>query len=138
MKKKDFSTPLRFGRNDRQPLPDFVFHVALADDMRWQRLLRAHLSILKEFGVVAFDVLAKELVVLGVMTRNVIIYNEFEFLELKQVLHRELERGGAVAASSMVWHRAHGVFQRPHRLDDRVYHQFWALKITAEDVKASQ
>ena len=88
-----------------------MLHVALADDMRRQRLLRAHLSILKEFGVVAFDVLAKKLVVLGVMTRNVIIYNEFEFLELKQVLHRELERGGSVAASGMVWHSTNSWFQ---------------------------
>jgi len=100
-----------------------VLYIALADDMRRQCLRRAHFPVFEEFGVVAFDVLAKELVVLGVMTRNVIIYNEFEFLELEQILHRELERGGTVAASSMVWHRAHGVFQRPHRLDDRVYHQ---------------
>lgn len=123
------------GRNARQPLPDFVFHVALADDVRRQCLLRAHLSILKELGVVAFDVLAKELVVLGVMTRNVIIYNEFEFLKLEQVLHRELERGGSVAASGVVLHRTDSRFQRLHRLDNGVYHQLRTLKITAKDVK---
>ena len=115
-----------------------MLHVALADDVRWQRLLRAHFAVFEELGVVTFDVLAKELVVLGVMTRNIVTNNEFEFLELKQVLHCELERGGAVAASGVVRHSSDSWFQRFHRLNDGVNHQLRTLKIAAKDVKTSQ
>ena len=115
-----------------------MFYVALADDVRRQCLLRTHFAVFEQFGIISLNILAKELVVLGVMTRNVVIYNEFEFLELEQVLHRELERGGSVAASGVVWHRTDSRFQRLHRLDNGVYHQLRTWKIAAKDVEASQ
>lgn len=115
-----------------------MLHVAFTNNMRRQCLLRAHLAIFENFLVVAFDIVAKKLVVLTVMTRDIIIYSEFEFLELKQILHRELERGGSIAAASVVWHRSDSWFQRLHRLDDRVNHQLRTLEIAAKDVESSQ
>lgn len=115
-----------------------MLHIAFTNNMRRQRLLRTHFPILKNLGVVAFDVIAKEFVVLGVMARNVIIYSEFEFLELKQILHRELERGGAVAAAGMVLHSANALLQRLHRLDDRVYHQLRTGEIAAKHIETAQ
>ena len=99
-----------------------MFHIAFADDVRWQRLFGAHFAVLEDFLVIAFDVVAEKFIVLTMMTCNVLIYNEFEFLEFKQILHCELERGGAIASASMILHSAYTLFQRFHWLDDRVYH----------------
>ena len=115
-----------------------MFHVALADDMRWQRLLWAHFAVFEDFFVIAFYVVAKKFVVLSVMAGNIVASSEFEFLKLKQILHSELERGGAVASASMILHRADALFQRLHRLDDRVYHQFWTSEIAAKHIKTAQ
>lgn len=114
-----------------------MLHIALADDMRRQRLLRTHLAVLEDFLVIPLDVVAKKLVVLTVMTRDIVIYSEFEFLELKQILHRELERGGAVAAAGMILHRANALLQRLHRLDDRVYHQLRTVEIAAKHIETA-
>ena len=115
-----------------------MLHVAFTNNMRRQCLLRAHLAIFENFLVVAFDIVAKKLVVLTVMTRDIIIYSEFEFLELKQILHRELERGGAVAAAGMVLHSANALLQRLHRLDNRVYHQLRTGEIAAKHIETAQ
>lgn len=114
-----------------------MLHIALADDMRRQRLLRTHLAVLEDFLVIPLDVVAKKLVVLCMMTRNILIYNEFEFLKLKQILHRELKRGGAVAAAGMVLHSANALLQRLHRLDDRVYHQLRTSEIAAKHIETA-
>lgn len=115
-----------------------MLHVAFTNNMRRQCLLRAHLAIFENFLVVAFDIVAKKLVVLTVMTRDIIIYSEFEFLELKQILHRELERDGAVAAAGMVLHSANALLQRLHRLDNRVYHQLRTGEIAAKHIETAQ
>lgn len=114
-----------------------MLHIALANDMRWQRLLRTHLAVLEDFLVIPLDVVAKKLVVLTMMTRDIVIYSEFEFLKLKKILHRELERGGAVTSASMVLHSANALFQRLHRLDDRVYHQLRTSEITAKHIETA-
>lgn len=115
-----------------------MFHVAFTNNMRRQGLLRAHLAVLEDFLVVALDVVTKKLVVLGVMTRDIFIYSEFELLELKQILHRELERGGAVASAGMVLHSAYTLLQRLHRLDDGVYHKLRTGEIAAKHIETAQ
>ena len=115
-----------------------MLHVALADDMRRQGLLRAHLAVLENLSVVAFDVVAQQFVMLRVMTRNIFIYNDFKLLKLKQILHRELERGRAITSSRMILHRPDTAFQRLHRLDDRVYHQLRTSEIAAQHIKTAQ
>ena len=115
-----------------------MFHVALADDMGWQRLLWAHFAVFEDFLVVAFDVVAEKLVVLGMMAGNVVANSEFKLFKFKQILHSELERGGAIASACMILHSANALFQRLHRLDDWVYHQLRTHKITAKHIKTAQ
>ena len=120
-----------------EPLPDLMFHVALAYDMRRQRLLRAHFAVFEKFFVIALDIVAKKFVVLTMMARNVLFYSEFEFLKLKQILHRKFERGGAVTSTGMILHSANALFQRLHRLDDWVYHQLGTSKVTAKHIETA-
>lgn len=114
-----------------------MFHVALADDMGGQCLLRAHFAVLEDFLVIALDVVAEQLVVLTVMTGHVVAGGELEFLELKQILHGELERGGAIASAGMVLHSAYTLLQRLHRLDDRIYHQLRTGEIAAKHIETA-
>ena len=120
-----------------EPFPDLMFHIALADDMGGQCLLRAHFAVLEDFLVIALDVVAEQLVVLTVMTGHVVAGSKLEFPELKQILHRELERGGAVAAAGMVLHSAYTLLQRLHRLDDRIYHQLRTGEIAAKHIETA-